>query len=301
MKRLQIKRASSLLLLKSGMPTQSCEDARERRRRQNRESQQRWRQRHKRPDQETSITSANRPFINGQSLDESFISPPPSSNHSESPLGSRALNSYFVQEATWFQDQPAVQDDFQNPWPTSLKFPIQEDEGSLTVRPGQSDGAPHQSISGHWNGCHEFSIPRTDGTVQLAVPQVRGHTSSRQLLSTPDIGNPNNEHLHHPRHQQAERLIAASDRPCDPEMPQYRSSTRRQPELRSTETSSAEKTIQEVQVLYNLGVRAGFLRKNETVRRYLNTMERKYQKIHFLGDEDCEESSSYDPDEWYSA
>jgi hypothetical protein len=55
-----------------------------------------------------------------------------------------------------------------------------------------------------------------------------------------------------------------------------------------------------VQVLYKLGVKVGFLKRDDRVRSYLTTMRRKYQKMPVLRDEDCESSSytdtSYDGD-----
>lgn len=82
------------------------------------------------------------------------------------------------------------------------------------------------------------------------------------------------------------------------------------PRTRDTEATSvaektikAEKAIKKVQMLYSLGVKVGFLKKDDRVRDYLATMKRKYQKIPSLRDEDRGDSSYSDldiDDEWDS-
>lgn len=59
-------------------------------------------------------------------------------------------------------------------------------------------------------------------------------------------------------------------------------------------TSPAEKAIKEVQGLYKLGVKAGFLKRNDRVRNYLSTMRRTYHKMPYLRDETYDSSSYSD-------
>ncbi|QUC17468.1 uncharacterized protein UV8b_01709 [Ustilaginoidea virens] len=53
----------------------------------------------------------------------------------------------------------------------------------------------------------------------------------------------------------------------------------------------AERSIKDVQVLYRLGVKAGFLRENHQVCRYLAAMRRTYGRMPRLADDDADGSS----------
>lgn len=55
--------------------------------------------------------------------------------------------------------------------------------------------------------------------------------------------------------------------------------------------SPAEETIRDVQELYKIGVKAGFLKQDDKVKHYLAAMRRVYQKVPSLMDEDYEGSS----------
>lgn len=57
-------------------------------------------------------------------------------------------------------------------------------------------------------------------------------------------------------------------------------------------------TIRDVELLYSIGVKAGFLKPDDKVKYYLAAMKRIYHKAPTLMDEDDEELSGSDLDEW---
>lgn len=58
-------------------------------------------------------------------------------------------------------------------------------------------------------------------------------------------------------------------------------------------------TIRDVELLYSIGVKAGFLKPDDKVKYYLAAMKRIYHKAPTLMDEDDDEGlSGSDLDEW---
>lgn len=57
-------------------------------------------------------------------------------------------------------------------------------------------------------------------------------------------------------------------------------------------------TIRDVQLLYSIGVKAGFLKPDDKVKYYLAAMKRIYCKAPTLMDEDDEGLSGSDIEEW---
>lgn len=62
--------------------------------------------------------------------------------------------------------------------------------------------------------------------------------------------------------------------------------------------SAAEEAIQEVQLLYRVGVNAGFLKRDDRVKDYLSAMKQTYHRVPSLMDEGNQWPSGSELDEW---
>ncbi|KFY57786.1 hypothetical protein V496_06333 [Pseudogymnoascus sp. VKM F-4515 (FW-2607)] len=258
------------------------EDPRDRRRRQNRESQRRWRERYR----QTKPDDAKKPKGTPSGADEAPLATiPPISDLQSRPQSNHSLelpdyNDYFVQYTNWIQDQPRGQADTDVYWPPmDVDFHLQQGE-RCTSTYSQNDGLPREHSShGYLNRVDEAMIQVSPES--FASSQIRG-----QLSHFPSVGTCQPA-LVTPPASSGSAVIGAVYQPAN-------SSGRREVESAST----AVDTIRDVELLYSIGVKAGFLKPDDKVRYYLAAMKRIYHKAPTLMDEDDEELNGSDLDEW---
>ncbi|EFY88033.1 hypothetical protein MAC_05897 [Metarhizium acridum CQMa 102] len=288
------------------------QESRERRRRQNRESQQRRSmtaltgtavrsqadngitlgQRQKQPSGPSTIDGLLGPVgqkltVKEATINTPFMSLPPSPPYPEYLHGSQALVSYFVQDPPhWVQHQPKSHGDSQSAWPLmGLDFPVTRNERDEHFREDGHDNVMLQPVADDI-----ISSPHVQYQSPASVSQSTSSMSSHAMLS----GQPRRSYSQVQHEQSASD---ASHRRSDTDAPAACLGANPSTSQAMEKRSPAEKAIKEVQVLYKLGVKVGFLKRDDRVRNYLAAMRRKYHKMPFLRDEDCE-SSSYTDDSY---
>ncbi|KFZ08796.1 hypothetical protein V502_09110 [Pseudogymnoascus sp. VKM F-4520 (FW-2644)] len=266
------------------MHTPPQEDPRDRRRRQNRESQRRWRERYR----QTKPDDANKPKETLPGADEALLAiTPPISDLQSRPQSKHSLeppdhNDYFAQHINWIQDQPTDQPDAHVSWPPmDVSFHLQQGERCASSHSRNDELSRENSANGYLNAVDEALIQASPD--YFVSSQIRG-----QFSHFPSVGTCHPALLTPPASSSSAGIAAV--------YPPAKSGGR----CRETETSStAVETIRDVELLYSIGVKAGFLKPDDKVKYYLAAMKRIYHKAPTLMDEDDDEDlSGSDIDEW---
>ncbi|KFY26335.1 hypothetical protein V491_01346 [Pseudogymnoascus sp. VKM F-3775] len=267
------------------MPAPSQEDSRDRRRRQNRESQRRWRERYRHskpddvkkpkgtlPDADETLDIKTPPMSDMQSR--------PQSRHLQQLLEPPDHSSYFDQQ-TWMQDHPAGQHDAHISWPAmDVNFDLHDGERCTSTLTQNNELSRESPINGYLNGVDKAPVQASSEF--FVSPQVREQFSHFSSTGTchPALLTP---------------PTSSSSTSIGPAYEQSNFGGR----CRETESASAAvETIRDVQLLYSIGVKAGFLKPDEKVKYYLAAMKRIYHKAPTLMDEDDEGLSGSEIDEW---
>ncbi|KAG6012122.1 hypothetical protein E4U43_007933 [Claviceps pusilla] len=262
------------------MPEQSSEDLRERRRRQNRESQQRWRQRHKKShsNQSRPRTCAEDDLHGSSTLLSPLSSLPP--DFFPEP---HVISDRVDYKTSWIHKQPAaaaVEGLPLEPWhmgfpPTggddivdgASHNPSEVLTNKVIEAYSNSQSYMHNDGAGGYPPCSgpfsqlELSLIKENGVESSGLS--RGLSSSIQALGGGHLED--NEHN------------------C------FSSMIKMEPESHTNDLPSpAEVAINEVQELYNMGVKVGFLKRDDRVHEYLVGMKRVYHRAPYLKDGECQ-------------
>ncbi|KAK5987057.1 hypothetical protein PT974_11174 [Cladobotryum mycophilum] len=226
------------------------ETPQERRRRQNRESQQRWRARRKEMRSDSKDSKSRKSSTRREKqMDAPFLSP---------DAMQRALLDYRTSSSNQLI--------LDNGWHTDFSLPDTYDE--ITVP------AQHQDCMWSLELDDQTSTSTPEGVPSIRVlehnmPPSLGARS--ETLSECDVqGSP--VHWLDPRCE-----AQSGDESCI--SPGSSSAS-----IKGWNRSPAEASIEEVQGLYSFGVRTGLLKPDDRVGEYLNTMRLKYQQLSQLGD-----------------
>ncbi|KAL5344747.1 hypothetical protein ACLOAV_010144 [Pseudogymnoascus australis] len=265
------------------MSTPSQEDSRDRRRRQNRESQRRWRERYRQvKPEDAKKLNGTLPDAHEALLDTippmSDLQSQPHSQHLQHLLEPLDHNGYLVQSTDWTQDQPTGQPDANASWPPiDVKFHFQQGEHCASTQ-SQNDKPSRESFTADYlNGLEVQAL-----SDYFVSSQIRG-----QFSQYPPVGTCNPV------------LLTPPASPSSAGIGAFHESSNSGGRCKETETAStAVETIRDVQLLYSIGVKAGFLKPDEKVKYYLAAMKRIYHKAPTLMDEDDEGLSGCDLDEW---
>ncbi|KFY13720.1 hypothetical protein V492_03067 [Pseudogymnoascus sp. VKM F-4246] len=267
------------------MSTPSQEDSRDRRRRQNRESQRRWRERYRQTKPDDAVKSkctasdANEAML-VTSPTTSDLQSRPQSKHQQNVLEPPDHNGYFIQSTNWMQDHPAGHPDAHGSWPPmGVDFHLQEGERCASIHSQSDELSRETSINGYLNGLEDSTMQASPEYFTSA--QIRGQYTHFTPIGVCPSALPT------PPTSSSSACIGTIFEPAN-----------FGGQCRETETSSAVETIRDVQLLYSIGVKAGFLKPDEKVKYYLAAMKRIYHKAPTLMDEDDEGLSGSDQDEW---
>ncbi|KAG5983002.1 hypothetical protein E4U55_001001 [Claviceps digitariae] len=260
------------------MPEKSGEDLRERRRRQNRESQQRWRQRHKKSH---SNQSRARACVEEDLRSTSSLLSPLSSLPSDFLPEPRGIVDY---KTSWSHKPPAAAGGLPlEPWhmgftPTGggdLVGGVPHSQSEVLtskVMEAYSNGQSymHQDGAGGYPPCSspfsplDLAIIKENGEENRGLS--RGLSSSNRALSG---GHPLD--------------IQDHEQNC------FSTMIKVEPESQTMELPSpAELAINEVQELYSVGVKVGFLKRDDTVQDYLAAMKRIFHRAPYLKNGTCQ-------------
>ncbi|OBT77983.1 hypothetical protein VF21_03174 [Pseudogymnoascus sp. 05NY08] len=265
------------------MPTTTQEDPRVRRRRQNRESQRRWRERYR----QAKPDDAKKPESTQPGADEALLDTTPHiSDLQLRPESKHSLelpdhNSFFVQHTSWIPDQAVGQPNAHVSWPPmDVNFYLQQGESCSSTHSPNNELSGESSANGYLNGVDEALIQASPE--YFMSPQIRS-----QFSHFPSAGTCHPSLLTPPTSSSSAGLGAVYD------------VANTGGRSRESETASpAVETIRDVQLLYSIGVKAGFLKPDDKVKYYLAAMKRIYCKAPTLMDEDDEGLSGSDIDEW---
>ncbi|KAK2594941.1 hypothetical protein QQS21_007344 [Conoideocrella luteorostrata] len=260
------------------MAKQTAEEIQERRRRQNRESQQRWRQRHRASSLKNASLSPEAIIAVERPLDNSFaefsaenvaITPPSLDLSLEAYLDQdRTLSGEWVafpdSSVTWSSDM-SISDGYDAPMPLDNWQPPK-------LHPGNTNKIS-ASLATHISYIkdreHHVSVLHPDSYAKDSMNPSR--TSHKPI---------SDDRLDEAEHVCDEEL--EDGRPIhDREQSEKQHRTNDVP-LHKSFKSEAVLSIQEVQNLYSFGVKAGILRRDSRFSSYLQNMNAKYTQISTL-------------------